>query len=216
MIDEKKVKGVIVYLERRKTRTYVGVLYEENKEFVFEYDKKYLYANNVIPVGLELPLTQSTFRSKHIFPSFQDRLPSRENPAYKEYCEAEGISVDEVDPFVLLATIGKKGPSSFVFEPLFQFRTFNGQNIRTYREWLGLTTREFADCFEISRSTLLRIENEKETGAEALKRLEIFVKYPHVAFDQVKNRGGKMINKKRRSVESKLQKEIAKKATPHS
>lgn len=201
---EEKIEAVAVYLEKRKTRTFVGKLYHEDGDFVFEYDTKYLYGKQVIPVGVELPLTNQVYRSNKLFRSFEDRLPSRENPAYGEYCQAAGISENERNLLILLATIGKRGPSSFVFEPIFR-HSFDGKSIRDYREWLHLTTREFASCFEISRSSLLRLEHGDHSGNEILKRVEIYVRFPEVALNQIKRKGSILTREKRRSVERKLE-----------
>ena len=48
-----------------------------------------------------------------------DRIPSKENPAYPDYCKSQGISVNETNPIILLIAIGKRGPSTFIFEPVF-------------------------------------------------------------------------------------------------
>ncbi|MCB1107049.1 MAG: hypothetical protein KDK76_03020, partial [Chlamydiia bacterium] len=54
--------------------------------------------------------------SKSLFVPFLERIPSKNNPSYPEYCQSVGISVDEENVFVLLSTIGRRGPSSFIFE----------------------------------------------------------------------------------------------------
>jgi HipA-like protein len=206
----KDLIGVAVYLKKRKTRILVGKLYKDNSNFIFEYDTKYLYAKNIIPIGVELPLTKKKHRSKTLFPSFQDRIPSKENPAYAEYCISEGISKDEKDPFILLVTIGKKGPSSFVFEPIFRDR-LSGKDIKNYRKWLNLTIREFSNCFEISKSSLIRIEKDNFLGKELMKRIEIYIKFPKVALEQIYRKGGCLSDEKREYIIKKLKEKVSQK-----
>ena len=119
-IDYSKVAGIRLFLERRSKRLFVGKLERKEKKYIFSYDKKYLNYKKAIPFGQEFPLTKQYFESQEIFPSFQDRIPSKENPAYSDYCKQFGISPEEKDIFILLATIGRKGPSWFMFEPLWE------------------------------------------------------------------------------------------------
>ena len=107
---EKMSKAIDVYLERRKTRQYVGRLSRKKRKFVFEYDSIYLYSENPLAIGSDLLLEKARHTSSVLFPSFADRIPSQKNPAYKEYCQDVGISPFEKDAFVLLSTLGKKSP----------------------------------------------------------------------------------------------------------
>ena len=135
-----KVVGVDIFLEKRKTRLHVGVLNKVNGKLVFTYDDRYFKAKNIIPLGPEFPLTQKKFVSDQLFPSLEDRIPSTQNPAYPEYCQLMGVDPAENDPFILLSTIGKKGPSSFMFSPIFE-RKIKGEDLVNFRKSLGLTTR---------------------------------------------------------------------------
>ena len=54
-----KLISLDVFLERRKTRLFVGQLKKEKDAFVFTYDENYLRAKNVISVGPEFPLTKT-------------------------------------------------------------------------------------------------------------------------------------------------------------
>ncbi len=187
----KKFTSIDVFLEKRKTRLYVGRLtfLKNEKVFEFTYDEKYLYAKNIIPLGPEFPLTKHSFRSSKLFPSLQDRIPSKENPAYSEYCKSMGISPNEANPIVLLGTIGKRGPSSFVFEPHLN-ESFSNEDLRKFRKKLGLSTRDFALCFDFPRSTLTQIESGKIAGREILKRIEIYYHFPETALFEVERHGG--------------------------
>ena len=163
----KNIVAIEIYLQHKLTRTYVGKLtkIKKNKKdlFLLQYDSQYLIKENSIPLGPELSLARQSYESLDLFPSFQDRIPSKENPAYIDYCKTTGISKDEQDPIILLATIGKQGPSSFVFEPIYK-EDFETVNLKEYRQELGLTIREFADLFDISASHLQKIESKKSWG----------------------------------------------------
>lgn len=187
----KKFSSIDVFLEKRKTRLYVGRLtfLKNEKVFEFTYDEKYLYAKNIIPLGPEFPLTKKSFRSAKLFLSLQDRIPSKENPAYPDYCKSMGIFPDETNPIVLLGTIGKRGPSSFVFEPHFN-EMFSKEDFRKFRKKLRLSTRDFAQCFDFSRSTLALIESGKVAGKEILKRIEIYYNFPETALFEIERHGG--------------------------
>lgn len=198
-----KIIGVDIFLEKRKTRLHVGVLRRMNGKIIFTYDDHYFTAKNIIPLGPEFPLTQKQFVSDQLFFSLEDRIPSRQNPAYPEYCELMGIDPKEQDVFVLLSTIGKKGPSSFIFSPLFE-RNIGPENLIEFRELLGLTTREFASVFEFSQASLNALERGRTSGKDILKRLEILLNYPVVALDFLLLNGGYITNDKSNAAFEKL------------
>lgn len=191
-----KIISVDVFLEKRKAMVYVGRLTRENKGYKFVYEKNYLYSKGVIPLGNELPVTQREHLSIKLFPSLSDRIPLRENPSYADYCRVAGISETEEDVLVLLPTIGKRGPSSFIFEPVYD-RCFDGETCKKFRLELGLTIREFAGVFDLSTTTLMAVERGKNSGREVLKRLEIYYRYPDVALKEIFIRGGVLHEKKR-------------------
>lgn len=210
--------SIAIFLEKRKTRQYVGSLsYLKNEKiFEFTYGENYLYAKKIIPLGPEFPLTQRSFRSKKLFPSLQDRIPSKENPAYPEYCQAMGISADESNPIILLGTIGKRGPSSFAFEPIYE-KTFSADDLRSFREELGLTTREFALCFNLPRLSIIHIENGKSPGIEILKRVEIYKRFPEVALFEIQRNGGAIsLIKKRHAIKVLTTLKTANTPDPHT
>ena len=190
-----QIIGVQVFLERRSTRLFVGSLQKEKNVFCFKYDPKYLQAKNVIPLGPEMPLSKQVHRSETLFTAFVDRIPSRENPAFSEYCEATGIAVDEEDPFILLTHIAHRGPSSFVFEPLYA-DSFTAEDLLAFRKALGLTVREFAVCFDFSQAALTRVERKNSSGREVLKRAKIYARFPEVALDQIRRKGGTLSTEK--------------------
>lgn len=184
-----KIIGVAVFLEKRMTRVFVGTLRRVNQKLVFTYDEAYFRAKHVIPLGPEFPLTQRQFKSKTLFPSFEDRIPSTQNPAYEEYCLSTGIDPQEKDPLLLLSAIGRRGPSSFVFYPIFE-RTISIEDVIAFRQFLRLTTREFTHIFEISKSSLNALESKKSSGKDLLKRLELILKFPDIALYFITINGG--------------------------
>jgi HipA-like protein len=190
-----KIIGVDVFLEKRRTRLHVGVLNRIDGRLVFTYDEHYFKAKNIIPLGPEFPLTRKEFISERLFPSLEDRIPSLQNPAYPEYCLAMGIDPKERDPLILLCTIGRKGPSSFIFYPIFERRITN-EDVIKFRKSLGLTTREFAAVFEFSQTSLNALERNRILGSEILKRLEIILNFPSVALDFLQINGGHLIYEK--------------------
>ena len=136
---------------------------------------------------------------KFLFKSFEDRIPSRQNPAYKDYCRQMGIDPTEKDPIILLATIGHKGPSSFVFEPSYS-SLVSKENLHQYRKNLGLTYREFADIFDFSTRTLQNFEANSSVSKDTIKRLEIYALFPQVALYEVVKNGGILTSEKKHQV----------------
>ena len=185
----KKLKpiAVRVFLQKKTLRQRVGVLKFENNKFIFEYNDAYRYSEHPLELGPDLPIIQQRHTSKTLFDSFEDRLPSRHNPAYNEYCTSTGISPDESDPIVLLSHIAYKGPSSFVFSPLYA-PAVTAEEVKNFRHHLGLSLREFAAAFDFSPATVQRIETGKNHGAESLRRLELYCLFPETAaFDLQRN-----------------------------
>lgn len=216
-INPKSIKALDVFLENRKSRVYVGQLrliekvnnknnkdYSKGKEFVFEYDNKYLYSKNSIPLGPDIPLTRKINKSNELFKTLNDRIPSSKNPSYKEYCDTMGISTSERNPIILLSTIGKRGPSSFVFEPVYE-DNYSVESFLKFRRNLGLTIREFATAFDFSPATIQRIEKDRVGGRwDSLKRIAIYDRFPEVALYELSIRGGLLHDKKREKVISYL------------
>jgi HipA-like protein len=190
-----KIIGVNVFLEKRKTRLHVGTLKRTNGKMVFTYDDRYFTMKNVIPLGPEFPLTRKQFVSDQLFPSLEDRIPSQKNPAYPEYCQLMGIDPKESDPLILLSTIGKKGPSSFIFSPSFE-RNIGPEDLIKFRESLGLTTREFGKVFEFSQPSLNALERGRTSGKDVLKRVEILINFPDVGLDFLLLNSGCLVHDK--------------------
>ena len=195
MLSNNKLLGIAVYQELRKTLREVGILTKNEEGYVFTYKSNYLNHKKAISLGPELPLTRKVHKSPTLFASFQDRIPSKQNPAYTEYCKQMGISADEKDPFVLLSTIGNRGPSSFVFKAIEEDH-FKAKDVHPWRQYLGLNIREFAHVFGISPNTLTQIESEKSAGETILPILRTAHDFPEVAIDFLQRQGGQIPHKK--------------------
>ena len=204
-------KAVDIYLERKSTRQYVGRLKKEKSKFVFQYDKAYLKKDNPISLGPDLPLQLNKLSSSKLFPSFVDRIPSKNNPAYKEYCSSVGISPSETNPLVLLAKLGKKAPSSFICVPVKKNQDFLSEDLKSFRKSLNLSIREFSDLFGVSSATIYRIENNKTSGKDTLKKLEVYYKSPQAVLEQIKITGSKINESKRFFIENLLKSKIIQK-----
>lgn len=195
-LDYSKIIGVSIFLEQSSTRVFVGLLEENKGKYCFTYDSHYLNYKKAIPLGPELPLSQKYFESEEIFPSFTDRIPSKNNPEYTNYCRQFGINPDEEDILILLSTIGKRGPSSFMFEPKWD-DLFSSEDLKEFRNKLGLSTRDFAEAFGITQPTIVRIENKQTSGSEVLKLLDIMYKFPEVAVYYIEKYGAALHSKEK-------------------
>jgi len=190
-IDKQRLE---VFAESRKRRQFVGTLTWDNVKnwFEFRYDPKYARSKKAIPLGKELDL----FKKSHVcrgklFPSFADRIPPRNNPAYEDYCRAQGISLDETNPIVLLVSIGRKGPSTFIFEPVIK-DDFDVEEIRKFRLAADLSINDMALAFDLNPPTLQRIETKKAIDASTIRRIQIYLTFPKVAMWQVERNMGKL------------------------
>ncbi len=203
-MNKGKIVAVDVYLQRRVSREYVGRLRRKDEWFIFAYDDRYAFSDRALELGPDLPLPKRVIKSRQLFPTFEDRIPLKSNPVYPEYCQWVGISPEESDPMVLLSTLGQKGPSSFVFAPVYN-RQFSGKELIQFRKSLGLTIREFAGLFDFGPATIHRIESGKSSGKDALKRIEIYSKFPQVALFELERSGCKIGDRARERVKKVLQ-----------
>ena len=193
-------KAIDVYLQKTKARQYVGRLSKVKRHFVFEYDEGYWYSDHPLPFGPDLPISKQRHSSVRLFPSFEDRIPSKKNPAYKEYCQSVGISPSEKNPFVLLAKLGRKGPSSFIIAPVWEKPSFSHEDLKKFRKDLNLSMKEFSDLFDVSTASIYRIENHKMSGTQVLKKISVYYNFPKTALDKLKYTGHKINDQKRQFV----------------
>ena len=200
---DKKSGAIDVYLEKRKTRIFVGRLSKEDDIFIFTYDDAYRNRKDAIGLGPDITLRKKRHTSKELFMSFEDRIPSKKNPAYPEYCQWSGIDIDESDPMVLLGALGRKNPSSFILNPVIE-KDFSIEDVKEFRHKLKLSIREFADVFDFAPTTIYLLENKKTSGKDALKRMELYVRFPETALFEVGRRGFKINDRKREEVEAAL------------
>ncbi len=191
-----KTEEVNVYSQTQSKRIFAGKLWREGKKYFFEYDKAYKKLRDALPLGPELPLWKDKVSANALFPAFLDRIPSKNNPAYKDYCREWGISENEKDVFVLLTTIGHKGPSTFVFEPGFK-NEYAASQLKDFRTRLGLTQTEFEVLFNISHMTLVRLETGKLKNDFYLRYFELFDKVPQALAWMLEKRGQLLHDEKR-------------------
>lgn len=191
-LDESRLK---IFHESRKRRVFVGeLIYDKgNDKYELIYDKNYAHSKNAIPISPDLDLFKLHHYSEKgkLFPSFMDRIPDSSNPAYKDYCDAQGISLDEKNPIILLGSIGKRGPSSFIFEPVYD-NGFEFSDIIKLREQLQITQHDLAEAFNISKTTLQRIEAGVSHDLNTLKYIQILLRFPEVALWQLKQTGSRV------------------------
>ena len=93
-----------------------------------------------------------------------------------DYCMQWGISADEKDVFKLLATIGRRGPSTFIFEAA--QKDYSPEDVKTFRNKMGLTQREFSVLFDITQPTLWKIENGKSTYSTIIVFIQLCAEVP--------------------------------------
>jgi len=190
-----------VYIEGRKRRALVGALsfVQDKQLYRFEYDEKYFRSKRAIPLGPELNLAQKVHLSNkgRLFPSLADRIPDRSNPAYADYCASQDISVDERNPIILLGTIGRRGPSSFVFESVFISEDDVLYKFKKFRQELDLSIYDFAQAFDISEGSLLRYELGKTKDKNLIQLINIFLDFKDVSLWQLKMTGGRLHEEKR-------------------
>ena len=184
-----------IFHEIRKRRIFVGELIyiKENDQYELTYDKKYVGLKNAIAIGPDLELFKIHHVSKkgELFPVFQDRIPSKSNPAYEDYCYSEGISPNEKNSIILLGTIGKKGPSSFIFESVYR-NEFRASDIKNMRESLEISQNDLALAFDIRKVTLQKIEAGESKDQNTIKLLQIFFEFPEVALWQLQQSGSRI------------------------
>jgi HipA-like protein len=183
-----------VFSESRKRRVFVGTLNwdKDKNQFEFKYDPKYAKSKKAIPIGKELDLFKKNHTSKgKLFPSFSDRIPSKDNPAYEDYCKSQGISINEDNPIILLVGIGRRGPSTFIFEPVFK-NDFSYLDVKKFRKDAGLSINDISLAFDVNPPTLQRLETGKKADLGTIRRIQIYLTFPKVAMWQLEMNAGKL------------------------
>ena len=213
---EKDPNKLEVYSETRRKRVLVGTLIRvrESNQFKFTYDRKYLDSSGAIPLGPELGFSRQVHASRKgaLFPSFIERIPSQSNPAYEEYCRSQGIAPDEKNPIVLLTTIGRRGPSTFVFEPV-PAVVSSSQDIAKFRKDLDIPLRDFSLAFDINLPTLQKLETGKSKSASLTKLIDVYRKFPAVALWQLEITGRKIHHDTLEKLQDYFQRMLDKSAT---
>lgn len=188
-----------VFFERLKKRFLVGALHysEKRDKYTFEYADSYQNMPKAMALSPELSLLKKKHVSKKgkLFDFFVDRIPLKENPAYKDYCKAVGISEKEDNPIVLLATLGRKTfISHFVFE-IIPKKTFKYEQILKERKELNISQDDFSKIFDIPIATFQKVEQGKSENKNILKLLQIYFEFPEVALWQIEKSSSKVSEK---------------------
>ena len=182
-----------VYNEGRKRRMLVGhlIFSPEIERYFFTYEMNFLHSKLAIPVGPELPITREEHKSKKgkLFPSFLDRIPDKENPAYADYCRSQGISPDEDNLIILLGTIGRRGPSTFIYEPIFIKEESTKEQLIAFRKKVGLSQWDFSQAFTIPELSISNIESGKSKDKNIIRLIDIYLNYPAVSLERLKVTG---------------------------
>jgi len=183
-----------VFHEGRRRRQLVGTLtyHPKTTRYSFTYDAKYLRQKNAVPLGPELPLTKPSYQSKakQLFSSLMDRIPSKENPAYIDYCKAAGIDPGEENPVRLLTSVGRRGPSTFIFEPVYKFdRDALISALKEFRQRLDISLWELARAFDVPYLTMQRIEASKSKDELTMRLIYCYLTFPDTAIWQLKISG---------------------------
>lgn len=87
-----------------------------NGKLILEYSQEWnLNGRRLDPA---IPLGFCGFLSDWQIDGLRERLPSRRNLRYREFCHAWGIDKNENDLIILLATLGHKSVNPVRFYPL--------------------------------------------------------------------------------------------------
>lgn len=197
-----KSDKIDVFSQIASRRIFVGNIWRERGLYYFAYDKTYRRFKKSVALGPEFPLWKESFSSKKLFPSLADRIPSRQNPAYKDYCKQWGISAKEDDPFVLLTTIGRRGPSTFVFERASQI--YSAERLRKFRERIGLNQRDFTLLFGTTQAALTKLETGKGENAFMMTFFMLCDEVPEALKWLLQERGQYIHDDKRAFIEQLL------------
>jgi HipA-like protein len=164
-----------VFLQQKKRMQLVGRLSRiANEKYQFIYDDKYMLHANSIAIGPGLPLSKKRHLSDSLFPDFLDRIPSSKNPAYAEYCQAVGISPNENDPMILLARLGKQGPTKFIIESaIIENKDRVLSNLLDFIQKTKLTHHECVALFDVPLATFSRLLNGRSTDKTLLRLIDL-------------------------------------------
>lgn len=178
-----------IYHEGRKRKILVAHLFHdtESDRFKLEYEPQYLSSKKAIALGPELTLQTKNHQSDtcELFPSLLDRIPSKKNPAYAEYCQQQGIAVDEANPIILLTTLGRKGSSTFIIEPVYQLIEDIPALLSKFRDALQLSRWDIAMFFDMPELTLLKVEKGRCQDKNILRLIGLYMVDARVALQQL-------------------------------
>ena len=109
---------------------------------------------------------------------------------------------------MVLLSAFRKGPSSFVLEPVFEKASFSSADLKKLRQDLKLSIREFADVFNVSSTAVYRIENNKTSGKQVLEDLKTCIESPILALDKIHKTGSRIHEDKKNFIEDFFEKKM--------
>ena len=180
---------VLILEETRKSRVLAATLWKEQGMYYFRYEQNYLHRAYATALGPDLPLSLDTIRSKKFFRSLEDLIPDKRSSSYNDYCLIAGISPLEKDPLVLLSTIGNSGTTKFVFQKDSSSDYLSSHDIRSFRQKLNLSQRDFSAFFEIPIISLQKLEQGTPGQIIAKRYIEQFIIEPSLLLPLLKKRG---------------------------
>lgn len=80
-----------------------GIITENDENYVFQYDEKYLNNENSKPVSLTLPIQKEPYKSKILFPFFDGLIPE----GWLLNIAVSNWKINQRDRFGLLLTLCK-------------------------------------------------------------------------------------------------------------
>lgn len=102
-----------VWFENKNKKSFVGTLEVTETGFRFTYSSKWL--NDFYPIDPDMIFPVNEFTSLPDF--FKDRVPPVSRHSTLEYASAWGLKKHDLDDIILvLTTLGKRGPSKFIFD----------------------------------------------------------------------------------------------------
>jgi len=92
----------------------------------------------------------------------------------------------------LLSTIGHRGPSSFIYEAIYESQGSIAKQLKLFRKQLNLTQWDFAMLFDFPEITIQKVEAGKTTDKNISRLLDIYMTDPKAALRQMKLTGKKV------------------------
>lgn len=181
------------YLEIEHSREFVGQLKRSPEgHFEFIYDEGYLRGKHALSLGPHMAANRKRYRSYTLFPELRDRIPSRENKAYPEYCQQMGIAPDEQDEMILLRTLGKRGASRIVIEPHYVNHHDTAGLLRELMKETELSQHDLSLVLDIPKFSLSRIVTKKAKEGALVRLAATYLFHQEAFLDLLQHTGSRI------------------------